>query len=233
MSKSLLLQSLVFALVVTATSTLSLALPVQVAHVDTPQCDMLSIPNEGVHEIGDAGVFPADEALSALDIGIAAPGPCSALDDPSISNPVVDIRNLSGRPWLEVWYVASPETTITNFDGEADDIAFGPLQEAFRIDYMVSDPGGIHHPLISESLTPDGIWEPGESWQFILQDYSNSLSLPPDAINSLGVGSASMVDPVGFITSSGSIIGITIPEPGTLALATLALIAIVRRSSKR
>ena len=190
---------------------------------------MLSIPDDGVHEIGDFNVFPADESLFALDIGIAAPGPCSALDSSLIPNPVVDIRNLSGRPWVEVWYVASPDTTITNFDGEADDIAFGPLQEAFRIDYMVSDPGGIHHPLISESLTPDGIWEPGESWQFILQDYTNSLGLPPDAINSLGVGSASMVDAAGFITSSGSIIGITIPEPGAISLAALACSAISLR----
>lgn len=225
-----------FALTLVSLLTSSLfALPVNVVHVDTPDCDPLFIPNMDVHEIGDVGVFPSDEALFATDQGVSSFGPCPPTNSPNIADPIVEIRNLSGRDWIEVWYVANPETTITNFDGEANDAAFAPLNEAFRIDNDIKDPGGIHHPLIFESMTPDGIWEAGESWRFILQDYTNSLGYLPSAINSLGVGSASAVGPVGSITSSGSIIGITeIPEPSTCLLTVLALTSsVLVRKQKR
>ncbi|MEM8945376.1 MAG: hypothetical protein AAGD11_09345 [Planctomycetota bacterium] len=208
----------------------SVALPVKVVHVDTPDCDPLFIPSEGVHEIGDFTVFPSDEALFASDQGFSQFPPCPASNSTTLADPIVEIRNLSGRDWIEVWYVASPETTITNFDGEADDILFAPLNEAFRIDNDIRDPGGVHHSLIFESMTPDGIWEAGESWRFVLQDYMNALGLPPSAINSLGVGSASMTDATGLATSSGSIIGITlIPEPSTGLLSVVGLLAVASR----
>lgn len=213
----------------------ALALPVNVVHVDTPDCDPLFIPSQGVHEIGDVGVFPSDEALFATDQGVSSFGPCPPMNSPDIPDPIVEIRNLSGRDWIEVWYVANPETTITNFDGEANDAAFAPLNEAFRIDNDVRDPSGIHHPLIFESMTPDGIWEAGESWRFILQDYTNSLGYLPSAIDSLGVGNASAAGPVGALTSSGSIIGITeIPEPSTCLLTVLALASsvLVRKQTR-
>lgn len=132
--------------------------------------------------------------------------------------------------WEEVWYVADPETTITNFDGEANEIGFAPLQEAFRIDNLISDPGGSHHPLLFESMTFDGIWEIGESWQFVLQDYTNTLNLPPEAITSIGVGNASSSPATGIIESSGSIIAITkIPEPATGVLMLLGLLGAFAR----
>lgn len=218
-------RSSLFTVAITSLLTTSaLALPVNVVHVDTPACDPLFIPSDGVHEIGDAGVFPADESLFATNQGPSNFIACPLTNNTAVADPVVEIRNLSGRDWLEVWYVANPETTISNFDGEANDIAFAPLQEAFRIDNDIKDPGGVHHPLIFESMTPDGIWEAGESWRFILQDYANLLSLSPAAIDSLGVGNASAAGPVGSLTSSGSIIGITeIPEPATCLLLVLGL----------
>lgn len=204
------------------------AYPVQVVHNDTPECDPLFIP-QNVHEIGEGTSFPPDESLDASDLGLSPVIPCPTNDDPNFSEFLVDIRNTSGRPWTEVWYVANAETIITNIDGEANDITFSPLQEAFRIDNAVSDPNGTHHPLVSESLTADGIWEIGESWQFVLQDYTNSLGLPPDAINSLGVGDASAVGGGGFVTSSGSIIAVTIPEPATAVLLLAGLPLVLRR----
>jgi len=198
------------------------AVPTQIVDIDTPQCDVLSIPTD-VHELGDVAVFPADEALFATDLGQTSTPACLASDDPTVSNAVVDIRNLSGIAWEEVWYVADPETTISNYDGEANDIGFAPLQEAFRIDNDVTDPLGVNRPLIFESMTPDGIWEIGESWQFILQDYSNLSGLAANAINSIGVGNAS--PNFGINDSSGSIIAVAqvIPEPSSLLLACLGL----------
>jgi len=194
------------------------AVPTQVVHIDTPQCDTLFIPLD-VHELGDVTVFPADEALFATDLGQTSIPACPASDIPVIPNVVVDIRNLSGIAWDEVWYVADPETTISNYDGEANDIAFAPLQEAFRIDNDVKDPFGVNHPLIFESMASDGIWEIGESWQFILQDYFNSI----------GVGNAS--PNFGINDSSGSIIAVAqvIPEPSSLLLGALAAVGLLMR----
>lgn len=200
------------------------AVPTQVVHIETPQCDVLSIPTD-VHEIGDFTEFPSNEALSSADIGSTFIGPCAATDDPTTPDAIVDIRNLSGIAWKEVWYVADQETNITNFDGEANDILSPSIHEAFRIDYLISDPGGSHHPLLSESMTADGIWEPGESWQFVLQDYTNTLGLPPSAITSIGVGTASGTPATGIIDSSGSIIAVAIPEPTTFALFSVSILA--------
>ena len=202
-----------------AFSSATVARPVSVVHVDTPQCDFLQIPDD-VDELGHFSQFPADEAIDSVDAGFWNPV-CFGTDLP-LPDPVVEVRNLTGRAWTEVWYVANPETTITNFDGEANEIGFPPLQEAFRIDNDISDPNGGHHPLVFES-NPNGIWDIGETWRFVLQDYMNVLNLPPSAINSIGVGNASAVDASGAITSSGSLIGIPVPEPATCALMWLSL----------
>ena len=217
-------QSALAVVVVMICSRSVFAFPAQVVHVNTPQCDVLSIPTE-VDEIGDATEFPPDEALFAVDLGATNFAPCPS-NNGTLPEVVVDIRNLTGRAWKEVWYVADQETDVSNFDGEANDILSPPVHEAFRIDHDVSDPGGINHPLIFESMTVDGIWEVGETWQFVLQDYFNTLGLPASAITSIGVGSASSTPATGIIDSSGSIIGIPIPEPASAALCGLSLAAL-------
>jgi len=50
-------------------------------------------------------------------------------------------------------------------------------------------------------LTSDGVFEPGEIWTFILQDYFNAFDIPPIAFGSIGVPSFGSVD-----GSSGSIV---------------------------
>jgi len=213
----------VIALLLTTAGQVS-ALPTIVNHFDDPtHCDPLFIPSL-VDEIGDPGAgFPVDEILSHEDLGITAPV-CLPSDLPAIPDALVSITNLSGRDFDEVWYVADRDTTITNYDGFANDFAFPGGQEAFRIDRLASDLLGLHHPLIAEDATPDGIWEAGETWEFVLQDYGNLAGLPPDAITSIGVGDAS-VDVLGFVASSGSIIAIPsiVPEPGSLVLVLLGM----------
>ena len=137
---------------------------------------------------------------------------------------LVEIVNLTSRTFSEVWYIADRDTSISNVDGFAEDFGVAasgvPVSnESFRIDNMLSDPNGIHHPLVFESI-PNGLFEPGETWQFVLQDYSNALGLPPDAFTSFGVGSAS-IDIAGTIGSSGSIIAV--PEPQVLFWLAVAL----------
>ncbi|MEM6750263.1 MAG: PEP-CTERM sorting domain-containing protein [Planctomycetota bacterium] len=205
----------------TLTAGPTLAVPTQVTHINTPQCDDLFIPTN-VDEIGDFIEFPPDEALAHFDLGFTADTSCPVLDQTFIPNQLVEIRNLTGKAWPEVWYVADPETTITNFDGEANAIGLAPVHEAFKIDAV-----GDNRPLVFESMTPDGVWEIGESWRFILQDYTNTLGLPADAISSIGVGGASSTPATGIIESSGSIIAV--PEPASAALLALGALGLRRR----
>lgn len=219
---------LLAAATVTVLANQTFASPTQMVHQDTPGCDFLFIPDD-VEEIGDFIEFPMDESLGHMDFGTTSFVPCPA-NNQNLSEVVVEIRNTSGRDWAEVWYVADSGTIISNYDGEANQFSFSPIQEAFRIDNDISDPGGTHHPLISENLTADGIWEDGESWQFVLQDYFNFLGLPPDAISSIGVGNASTSPGTGIIESSGSIIAIpVVPEPATGVLMVIGLLAIALR----
>jgi hypothetical protein len=220
-------RNLTTSLIVAATSIIVTsqvyAVPTQMVHIDTPLCDTLFIP-DSVHELGDVGVFPANEALFATDLGPIPISACPNSDDPTVLNAFVDIRNLSGIAWEEVWYVADAETTLSNYDGEANEFGFPPLQEAFRIDNDVSDPGGVNHALIFESMTPDGIWEINETWQFIIQDYTNLSGLSAADINSIGVGDNS--PNVGIKDSSGSIIAVTqVPEPASLTMLGIGAVA--------
>ncbi len=66
------------------------------------------------------------------------------------------------------------------------------------------------------------IFEPGETWEFIIQDFANPLA-PPAPFGSLGIASVS------FLTtnSSGSIIAV--PEPVTLSLLALSGLAVLIR----
>ena len=222
------------ALVLTTTCPLY-AIPTEVVHVDSNTCDPLLIPQQ-VDEIGTIPPFPLDEALDSTSLIVTFPV-CTATDDPLMAEELVFIKNLTGRDLTEVWYIANNETRISNIDGFANDIGFAAFpigdNEAFRIDNDILDPGGVHHPLIGEDMTLDGIWEAGETWEFILQDYGNAFGLPGSALTSIGVGDAS--GGVGIIDSSGSIIAIPqVPEPGSALLALLGLPVMVlkRRQCK-
>ncbi len=222
-------------------ATIASAFQTAVEHKDDPNhCDPLFIPIK-VDELGSAGIFPPDEGI---DHTFTQNGPtvCLPFDDPDMFNPTVTIFNASTQKFNELWYVADPETRISNWDGVAEDFAIASSgvafdNPAFRIDADYSDPGGVHHPLLSESITANGIFEIGEAWEFVLQDYGNTLGLPPDAFYSPGVGAASdmVVTTSPTPLSSGSIIAIPVPEPAGLLMLSLAIVpglGIVRRVKK-
>jgi hypothetical protein len=214
-------------------STTVFAYPTQVSYNDGPQ-DPLAIPVE-VHELGTAPTFDSypDEKIFADssfdDITVCFDtSPTNIPDDPLVPNAIVRIINLTGIAWQELWYVADEETYHSNYDGWATDNAIS-LGTAFRIDRLANDPGGVHHPLISETLTPDGIFEVGEGWEFVIQDYTNTLGFAASALGSIGLPS---VDLVGISDlSSGSIIAVPVPEPVTIGLLSLG--ALILRHRKR
>jgi hypothetical protein len=74
---------------------------------------------------------------------------------------------------------------------------------------------GVNRPLIDEDDTVDGIFQAGETWKFIIQDFANGLGGSATPFNSIGIAGTSWGLP-----STGSII--VIPEPSTLALCWLA-----------
>lgn len=185
------------------------AIPVPVTHTDLPSCDALGVPPI-VDELGDTPAFPPDERIIAVDLptgGVA----CPSSDTPA-PNVLISMTNITTLDFAEVWYVADPETSISNVDGLVNG------EEAFRI-----DSAGLNTPLVFESLTADGIFEAGETWDFIIDDYFNVLGLVADDFFSPGaVGGTSPGGP-----SSGSIIAIPIPEPGTALLCLLGAGALV------
>jgi hypothetical protein len=204
--KKIIVTSFFLALLVGLNNT-ALAIPTQVEWFDVGNQDPLWLPDV-VHELGvnpaGAALFPSDELISAGYYPDTPYTPCSQnYDNPSIPNPTIGIINLTNIAWTEVWYVADPQTWFANDDGWVN----GEL--AFKIDSI-----GLNTPLIFESLVVDGIFQPGETWEFVVQDWGNSNGLVPSDLSSVGVGGVSNIDTL----SSGSIVAVTIPAPGAILL---------------
>lgn len=207
------MKSLILALAVLATSATALAIPTPLLSVDTPPCDPLFIP-QLVDELGFAPPFPIDEHIEAVATTTNMPA-CPPMDDPLMPNAMVVMTNFTVPPraFSDVWYVKDIETSFTNVDGMAAAPGLPP-QDAFKIDAI-----GINTPLVSESLAADGIFSPGETWTFIIQDYANTLGLPASLYDSIGVPST--LSP----PSSGSIVALEVPEPGAMAILALCGLA--------
>jgi len=196
------------------------AVPQFVQSLETPHCDVL-MPLSLVDELGHVSVFPVGERIDAF----WAPTPLSACpmsDNPNIPNVIVNMINLNTITFSDVHYVADPAnaaipgTTISNEDGLVN------AGQAFRIDKL-----GVNTPLVGESMGQNGLFEPGEAWRFVIDDYQNALGLPADAFLSIGVGAASPGGP-----STGSIIALPFPEPASLGLAALAVPFAARRRQR-
>ena len=186
------------------------AVPMTVNMIDTDDQDTL--PEEDyVHELGNKPPFPDEEWITSSHTTTDL-NSCE-IDYGGGQNYLVSITNNTNRSWDWLVYVADPETTITNDDGLVNN------QLAFLIDDIE-----LNQPLVSESITTNGIFEPDETWEFILQEYTNTNALAPSLFGSIGVGDGSSGD----MASSGSII----PEPTTICLLALGGLALLRRRRK-
>jgi len=203
-------------------SSVALANPVDGTYMDGPDCDNHG-PLEAYEELGNGALFPIDELIDATAT-ITDLTACAMTDDTSMLNALVTMTNLSGRDWTDLFYVADPETRFSNVDGRA---TTGPIPgavpiftDAFRIDSV-----GMNRPLIAESILADGVFQDGETWEFIVQDFDNLSGFGPADLSSLDFGSGSTTN-----FSAASIIAFRqIPAPGAAALLGLAGLSAARR----
>jgi PEP-CTERM motif len=180
--------------------------------LDLPTCDVLSAPLS-VEELGTTAAFPVGERIVTSAAASTTTACGGGLDSSLIGNIQLSITNSNTVSFSAVYYVANAGTVITNIDGTINGLS------AFRIDAT-----GTNTPLVSGD-DGDGIFEPGEVWQFIIQDYQNA-TLVAGAIQDIGVPDTGIPP-----TSSASIIAVpvVVPEPTTAALLGLGLIALAAR----
>ena len=185
-------------------------------------CDAIDVGvTVPAHELGIA--FPGNELISVSAITTAAVACPQNLPAGAI-NVEVSITNLTHQAsFSNLYYIAETGTTFSNYDG----LINGML--AFKIDRA-----GLNVPLVSESQLADLVFSPGETWKFVIDNFSNTNNLGAAAIRSIGVPAADRL-------SSGSIVATNcipdiccepntvscIPEPGGVALLGASLMAIV------
>jgi len=208
-------------LIVTAMAALGLSLAGQAQAVPGsypfvgPGCDVLP-PITLTHELGELPHFPLEEAIKTVVETTNFLSCTPAINQPPGTNFLVTMDNLSGKAWSDVYFVADPDYSISNPDG----VIKGGL--AFRIDHEM-----INQPLVFESMTFDGVFEPGETWKFIVQGWVplNGPPLPlPPLFGSIGVGVDSLPgspgDPNG-VFSTASIVAV--PEPQVWGMMAVGL----------
>jgi hypothetical protein len=202
-----LLTSLALALM----SSPAMAFFTPIQHADLSDCDTLGpLPNV-MDELG-TNVFPANELIGAISTFTSIDA-CPLNSDALIPNTLLIITNLTNLSFTDLHYVADPQTTFSNFDG----IING--QHAVKIDNV-----GLNRPLIAElGGTQPLVFEPGETWEVVLDDWLGPAAFTAADLASIGVPSAVIPDP-----STGSIVAIPVPEPASLALLGVGLAMLYR-----
>lgn len=205
------------------------AVPVSGQFVDDSRCDTLPTIDL-THELGDVNTFPINEAIGVVtqpaSFTVCVP------DDGLANDWLVEIRNLSGIPWVDLFFVVDFGASLGNADGYIVDVlnAPTPTADAMRIDGTVTLGGNAN--LISESMGINEIFEPGEVWVFNVSNFNNNASVnDPPILLSPGVFAGS--SPLGQFPGNSSILANPIPEPGALALTACGAATLLLHRRRR
>ena len=169
--------------------------------------DLLAITSVPLaDEVGFFGTFPVGEQIS-FSSGTTVVSVCPSVDLTMI-NQLVTINNVGTVAFPDLYYVApgggSPGV-FSNYDG------FVNGSMAMRIDKV-----GNNQPLVYESMTQDGVFEPGETWRFIVQDYV--AVVPVDSFYSPAT-----------VGGSDTLPSLIVPEPTGAVLGLLGGLLALRR----
>ena len=209
----------------------AMAVPVVGVYQDDPtHCDNPG-PITLSHELGPtAAGFPINEGLLVSVQLSTDPAHFSCVGDDGIFNEYsVRLTNVSGLQWTNLFFVADRFLAPGNFDGFADDAGFdGPASAAsFRIDGTVT--AGTNNPLVFEDMTADEILEVGESWTFLIDNWSDSAAPTFGSVGKFADSSAAGID----TQSTASILATPVPEPAALTLLFIASLALIMKGRSR
>ena len=184
--------------------------PVQGQYQDNPAlCDILPTQNFA-HELGDVTFgFPIDEGLQV----VSTPTPQLACvgDDGVPNDYLVLISNISPYAYKDLFFVVDDGGVVGNADGAITDLAAPGFTDAFKIDNV-----GVNSNLVFGDLNNNLIFEPGETWEFLVTNFFAPATTPPfpqfGSVGGFAASSAS--DPI----SNASILANRVPEPATVTV---------------
>jgi hypothetical protein len=208
------------------------AVPVNGLYLEDARCDAL--PNQTLsHELGVSPPFPANESIIQFTSTPAQTTVCVP-NDGLANDWIVSIQNTSGLAWRDRYFECKQGATAGNADGTVVDLVGAPNvpTDAFKIDGTVTL--GLNNNLLTETINPNEIFEPGEIWRF---NVSNFMAIGPAGgflspnFATPGVFAGSW--PVDSVGNNASILAIPVPEPTTVGAMIVATAALLMRRPRR
>ena len=176
---------------------------------------------------GTSPAFPLSDSGISATVSVSTGVACASTFTVGVGSQwELSITNETTRSFSDLWYVTDALTSITNVDGEINGFS------AFKIDGTLSS--NANNPLVFESLSVNEVFEPGETWTFILDGFDDGLWTEPDSIpwlGSVGVGADSDQNTT-LALSSGSIVAF-VPEPSAALLVGLGLAGLAMPRRRR
>jgi hypothetical protein len=215
--------SVVIAAAVTTTAD---ANPVTGHYAEDARCD--TVPSQMLsHELGDVALFPVSEAFHyhthrhSTTVGVP--------DDGIANDWTVHLENVSGQSWTNLFFVADVGATIGNADGRLEDVLGAP---GVMVDAFLIDANGTNRNLLSESIADDGIFQPGEAWEFAVSNFGTGVNSRPPMLTTPGVFAGS--SPLSVSDGNSSILAAPIvPEPSSLGLLIFGIVTVLTRRRRR